>query len=122
MTVATQQINADRLAERLPTPATGDELAELTSAFNALLDRLQESFLRQQRFTGDASHQLRTPLTAILGQIEVTLRRDRSAEEYHRVLSLVHGRATHLKHIVDALLFLGELMETLLSRNVRLLT
>lgn len=107
MTVATQQINADRLAERLPAPLTRDELAELTIAFNALLDRLQDSFLRQQRFTGDASHQLRTPLTAILGQIEVTLRRDRSAEEYHRVLSLVHGRATHLKNIVDALLFLA---------------
>ena len=107
MTVATQEINADRVAERLPAPATRDELAELTFAFNALLDRLQDSFLRQQRFTGDASHQLRTPLTAILGQIEVTLRRDRSAEEYHRVLSLVHGRATHLKNIVDALLFLA---------------
>ena len=107
MTVATQQINADRLAERLPTPATRDELAELTSAFNALLDRLQVSFVRQQRFTGDASHQLRTPLTAILGQIEVALRRDRSAEEYHRVLSLVHGRATHLKDIVESLLFLA---------------
>jgi two-component system OmpR family sensor kinase len=68
---------------------------------------LQDSFLRQQRFTGDASHQLRTPLTVILGQIEVTLRRDRSAEEYRRVLSLVHERSTHLKNIVESLLFLA---------------
>jgi len=107
MTEATQQINIDHLAERLPELQTRDELAELTTAFNALLDRLQDSFLRQQRFTGDASHQLRTPLAAMLGQVEVALRRERSPDEYHRILSIVLDRTTHLKNIVDALLFLA---------------
>lgn len=107
MTAATQQINADCFSDRLPILQTRDEPAELTLAFNSLMNRLQDSFMRQQRFTGDASHQLRTPLAAILGQIEVALRRDRSAEEYRRILSLVRERATHLRNIVESLLFLA---------------
>jgi signal transduction histidine kinase len=92
---------------RLPPAGTGDELDELGQAFNSLLDRLRESFERQRRFTGDASHQLRTPLTAILGQIEVALRRERPATEYQRVLATVRDRAEHLHRIVEALLFLA---------------
>ena len=92
---------------RLPSPATGDELDALANSFNGLLDRLQEEFERQKRFTGDASHQLRTPLTALLGQLEVARRRDRSVAEYQRVLDDVHGEAVKLCQIVDALLFMA---------------
>lgn len=107
MTNTAQNMSGENLTARLPNIQTQDEMADLTRAFNALLDRVQDSFLRQQRFTGDASHQMRTPLTAILGQIEVTLRRERSPDEYSRALEVVHGRATHLKHIVESLLFLA---------------
>jgi len=107
MAVAASEINADDFASRLPSIVTSDELGRLNRAFNGLLDRLQESFERQQRFTGDASHQLRTPLTAILGQVEVALRRERPAEEYRRVLTTVHQRAGHLHRIVESLLFLA---------------
>ena len=107
MTAAATQMTGDRIEGRLPTAPTRDELADLAAAFNGLLDRLQDSFLRQQRFTTDASHQLRTPLTAILGQIEVAQRRDRSDEEYKRVLNVVQDRAAHLNRIVAALLFLA---------------
>jgi signal transduction histidine kinase len=93
--------------ERLPSPGTGDELADLGGAFNDLLARLQESFERQRRFTGDASHQLRTPLAGLLGQVEVALRRDRDPEEYRRVLRAVQGQAGQLRAIVEALLFLA---------------
>jgi two-component system, OmpR family, sensor kinase len=68
---------------------------------------LQESFERQRRFTGEASHQLRTPLAGILGQIEVALRRERPIEEYQRVLATVHQRGSHLNQIVESLLFLS---------------
>jgi heavy metal sensor kinase len=107
MAVAARTIHADDLGQRLPSAQTGDELEDLGRAFNDLLSRLQESFERQRRFTGDASHQLRTPLTAILGQIEVLLRRDRPAEEYERVLKLVQKQAAHLRLIVEMLLFLA---------------
>jgi two-component system OmpR family sensor kinase len=107
MAVAAGEIHADDLAQRLPNVGTKDELEELSRAFNALLDRLQESFERQRRFTGDASHQLRTPLTAILGQVEVALRRERPAEEYRVVLATVQHRATYLTRVVESLLFLA---------------
>jgi heavy metal sensor kinase len=93
--------------QRLPSPATGDELDALANSFNGLLDRLQEEFERQKRFTGDASHQLRTPLTALLGQLEVAQRRERSVSEYQRVLDDVHGEAVKLCQIVGALLFMA---------------
>jgi two-component system OmpR family sensor kinase len=107
MASAARAMDAADLDQRLPDPQTAGELTELHAAFNGLLQRLQEAFERQRRFTGDASHQLRTPLTAMLGQVDVALRRDRPAEEYRRVLTLVHGQADHLRRIVEALLFLA---------------
>ena len=93
--------------QRLPSPATGDELDALANSFNGLLDRLQEAFERQKRFAGDASHQLRTPLTALLGQLEVAQRRDRTLPEYKRVLDDARTEAVKLCRIVDALLFMA---------------
>src|SRR5262249_23486546 len=107
MAESARTIRAADLTQRLPPPATRDHLAELGLAFNDLLGRLQESFERQRRFTGDASHQLRTPLAAMLGQVEVVLRRDRPAEEYQRVLALVHKQAGQLHLMVEMLLFLA---------------
>jgi heavy metal sensor kinase len=107
MAIAASDIDANDFSERLPPIATKDELGSLSRAFNGLLDRLQESFERQRRFTGEASHQLRTPLTAILGQVEVALRRERPSEEYRRVLTTVHQEAGHLHKIVESLLFLA---------------
>jgi heavy metal sensor kinase len=97
---------ADR-DHRLPMPGTGDEFDALASAFNGLLQRLHREVERQERFTGDASHQLRTPLAALLGQVEVALRRDRTAEEYRRALGDVHEEAIRLRQVVESLLFLA---------------
>src|SRR5262249_5245015 len=82
MASTARTLGANTLDQRLPLHGTNDELEELGQAFNGLLDRLQEAFERQRRFTGDASHQLRTPLTALLGLLEVTLRHPRSPEDY----------------------------------------
>lgn len=92
---------------RIATPAGGDELTDLAAAFNGLLDRLNESVQRQGRFTGDASHQLRTPLAALLGQVEIALRRERTADEYRRALTAAHSQGVHLQRIVEALLYLA---------------
>jgi heavy metal sensor kinase len=107
MAATARRITAADLGQRLPATGTSDEVENLSVAFNDLLARLQESFVRQQRFTGDASHQLRTPLTAMLGQVEVALRRDRGADEYRRTLTAVQGQATQMQRIVEALLFLA---------------
>lgn len=105
--IAAEGIRATDMSQRLSPLTTDDELDRLTRAFNSMLDRLQEAFERQRRFTGEASHQLRTPLTAILGQIEVVLRRERPDSEYRQVLKTVHRRATHLNQMVESLLFLA---------------
>ena len=107
MAAAASEIDVNDLTVRLPSLTSKDELEELSRAFNSMLDRLQLSFEQQKRFTGDASHQLRTPLTAILGQVEVALRRERSGDEYKRTLETVRERATHLTRMVESLLFLA---------------
>ncbi len=108
MAAAAARVDASDLAnQRLPPLSSRDELGDLTARFNGLLDRLQESFERQRRFTGDASHQLRTPLTAILGQIEVALRRDRPTVDYRNVLLTIHDKTLNLCRIVESMLFLA---------------
>jgi len=91
----------------LPNPGTGDELEDLGLAFNSLLERRRAEFERQQRFTGDASHQLRTPVAGLLSLVEVVRRRPRPAEEYEQTLDQVHREANRLRQIVDSLLFLA---------------
>ena len=86
---------------------TGDELDDLGRAFNDLLARLHLAYERQRRFTGDASHQLRTPLTVLIGQLEVALRQDRPGRGVPPGPEVGPGRAAQLRQIVEALLFLG---------------
>lgn len=91
----------------LDVPSTNDELEHLGKSFNDLLASLRESLERQRRFTGDASHQLRTPLTAMLASVEVALRHERSPAEYQRVLETVSRRGGQLRRIIESLLFLA---------------
>lgn len=107
MADAAGAISAANLETRLPSAGAADELDHLRRAFNELLARLQDSFERQRRFAGEASHQLRTPLTALLGQVEVALRRDRTAEDCRAVLECVQQQALGMRQIVEMLLFLA---------------
>ena len=92
---------------RLPSPGTRDELEDFARSFNGLLDRLYVALERQKQFTGQASHQLRTPLAALIAAIDVARRRPRTVEEHERVLDRVHDDATRLWRVVEALLFLA---------------
>jgi signal transduction histidine kinase len=91
----------------LEQPGTGDELDELGRSFNDLLARLQIAYQRQRRFSSDASHQLRTPLTVLNGQLEVALRHERSPEEYRCALKAALERGVQLRQIIESLLFLS---------------
>jgi heavy metal sensor kinase len=92
---------------RLPVSKSNDELADLATTFNQLLDQLQDAFDRQRRFTGDAAHQLRTPLAVLQGQLDVALRRPRQTEEYQRTLNVLSDQTTELRLVVESLLFLA---------------
>jgi heavy metal sensor kinase len=107
MADAARSMGAADLTERLPVAASADELADLGLAFNGLLDRLAEALERERRFAGEASHQLRTPLAALIGQVEVALRRERPSDEYRRALASVLDQAGRLRRVVESLLFLA---------------
>jgi signal transduction histidine kinase len=92
---------------RLPSPGTRDELEQFARSFNGLLDRLHLALERQRQFTGQASHQLRTPLAALIAAIEVARRRPRTVEEHERALDRLHDDAARLWRVVEALLFLA---------------
>src|SRR5262245_13850008 len=100
--------------ERLPA-----ELAALARTFNSMLDRLQESFERQARFSADIAHEIRTPVNNIRGEAEVALQRARPPEEYRQALESCLEECARLTRIIDALLFLGraENVETAIGRE-----
>ncbi|MBI5857822.1 MAG: HAMP domain-containing protein [Sphingobacteriales bacterium] len=97
-------ITSQNLSHRLFTGKRKDELAELNQTFNALLNRLEESFAMEKRFITNASHELSTPLTSISSQIEVALLQGRTSEEYRKVLSSVLKDAEGLHQLTRNLL------------------
>ncbi len=92
---------------RLPIPGTRDELEDFARSVNGLLDRLNVALERQKQFTGHASHQLRTPLAALIAAIEVARRRPRTVLEHECILDGLHDDAVRLWRVVEALLFLA---------------
>jgi signal transduction histidine kinase len=107
------QITEDKLDYRLAveTSIKPDEIGELILTFNALLSRIQKAFIAQKRFVQNASHELKTPLTSIIAEVELALARDRSKEEYQRVLQVVIQEAERLASITQELLTLARLEE-----------
>ena len=97
-------ITSQNLSHRLFTGSGKDELEQLNETFNALLNRLEESFAMEKRFISNASHELSTPLTAISSQIDVALLQERSPSEYRSVLSSVLKDTQSLHQLVRNLL------------------
>ena len=87
--VLASEIEARDLSARLRMPVRDDELGRFAAAFDRMLDRLEHAFARERRFTGDASHELRAPLSVIRAEAEIALRQDRSTVEYQRVLGTI---------------------------------
>jgi len=109
MAAKARLITADNLADRLPIENPNDELGQLAAVFNDMLSRLQEAFERLRRFTADASHQLRTPLTAIRSVGEVSLRKEQDAAAYREVIGSMLEEADRLARLTENLLILTRL-------------
>lgn len=101
---------AHRLApgQRL-TEGGPEEVRAFLAAMNALLDRLELSHSAQIRFNAEAAHELRTPLAAMLGELDVALRRPREAAEYRKVLESARAEVLRLRRLVDGLMVLAHL-------------
>ena len=102
------EIRASNLHLRLDTGENNDELAELSSTFNNMLDRLETSFEIQSNFVSNASHELKNPLTAILGEVEVALRKQRTVDEYIASLNTIEKESNRLEILVKCLLELAQ--------------
>jgi heavy metal sensor kinase len=102
-------IGGEDLARRLPDHVvrTPGELGRLAATFNHMLDRLEGAFQRQRQFTADASHELRAPLTLLLGQVDVALQRPRSDVEYNNVLRGLREDILRLRQLAEVLLALA---------------
>ncbi len=104
---AAELITADRLYQRLPVTGSGDEIAHLTTVLNQMIDRLQLSFEQARRFSADASHELKTPLTVIRGELEMVLRSGEIPHGTERTILDLLEETGRLIHIVEGLLLLS---------------
>lgn len=103
-----RRIGAANLHERLPVQNPNDELGQLATTFNDLLNRLDQSFERQRRFIADASHELRTPLAILRGEAEVAMSQpSRNAADYLESLRILHEETSRLIKIVEDLFTLS---------------
>lgn len=100
-------LSATDLNKRLPVPRQDDEMAELAGTLNAMLDRLARAFRAQDQFIANASHELKTPLSIVLGMVSVLKQKARTPEEYDRFASSVEDEIRGLANLVSGLLLLA---------------
>jgi signal transduction histidine kinase len=101
-------ISGTSLDRRLKVGNGKDELAKLAETFNQMLGRVEAAFLAQKNFIANASHELRTPITAISGEIEVALLQPRDEEEYVKVLKSLLEDTRNLGALSTQLLLLAQ--------------
>lgn len=104
-----RRIGESNLAERLAPPTSPDELGRLIDTLNDMLDRVARGMETQRRFTADASHELRSPLSRLRAEIEVTLRRPRDTGEYEETLRSCLEEVERLSQLTEELLTLAHL-------------
>ena len=105
-----ESISGTTLDRRVPVPPSGDEVARLAQTMNAMLDRLEEASLRQQRFVADASHELRSPVTAIRTELEVAML-TATPDEWPAVAERLLAEEARLEAVIADLLLLATLDE-----------
>jgi two-component system heavy metal sensor histidine kinase CusS len=102
------RISAEQLAERLPADRVPPELRELAASFNAMLDRLGESIERLSGFAADLAHEMRTPVSNLMMQTQVTLGRARDVDDYREVLASNLEEYERLARTIGDMLFIAK--------------
>jgi heavy metal sensor kinase len=100
-------ISTAQPGQRLPVPRSSDEIGRLGHTLNAMLARLEKAFNRERAFVSDASHELRTPLAVLKTELELALRRGRSAEELQAALESAVEETDRLVHLAEDLLVIA---------------
>lgn len=104
-----KQIDSDNLHLRLTEPKTTDKdpISKLTITFNNMLDRIETVFETQKNFISNASHEFNTPLTSIIGEVDLCMSKTRTIPEYQKALLSILSEAEKLEQKTKALLYLA---------------
>ena len=105
---AAVKISSSNLDERIDVSGRRDELGRLAETFNAMIDRLKDTFQRINQFSIDVSHELKTPLTILKGETEVALRKEREKQDYQVLLKSNLEEIDRMSCIIDDLLLLSK--------------
>ncbi len=109
ITETTKRITKNNLNERVVLPQNKDELYELSSGINQLLQRIESAIERERQFTSDASHELRTPLATLKGTLEVLIRKPRERSEYEDKIKFSLTEIDRMTDTLEQLLLLARL-------------
>ena len=108
VTQTARMITSQNLNQRIQTLKVKDEISRLIDTFNEMISRLDQSFRQIKQFTTDASHELKTPLTILKGEVEVALRKKRPLHEYEQILESNLEEIDRMSKIVEDLLLLSK--------------
>jgi two-component system OmpR family sensor kinase len=111
VTARAAEIARGDFSARLDPPAVDDEIGRMSRLLNEMLERLHGALEANRRFAADASHELRSPLTAMAGEIDVALKRERTPEEYRETLRLLRERIGELTMLAENLMLLARAQE-----------
>jgi signal transduction histidine kinase len=103
-----EEITASNLNKRVEVDNPKDEIGELAATFNNTLDRLEESFESQKMFVSNVSHELRTPMAALIAELELTLYKERSNEDYKKVVENALADARKIEKLSNGLMDLAK--------------
>ena len=107
ITQTARMITSQNLNQRIKSLKVKDEISRLIETFNEMISRLDQSFHQIKQFSSDASHELKTPLTILKGEVEVALRKERTSQEYEQILRSNLEEINRMSKIVDNLLLLA---------------
>ena len=111
MALTAEQVTILRPSERIPIDNPNDELGQLARTLNGMLGRIEEAVVDVRRFTADAAHELRTPLSVLQTEAEVALRMPRAPDEYRHVIEVVLQQSKRLSQLTEQLLVLNQFDE-----------
>lgn len=106
VTQTAKEIGVNNFSRTISLPQEDDEIKELVDSFNTMIIRLKEGVESLDRFNSDVSHELKTPLTVIRGEVEVTLRKMREPKEYEKSMRTIYYEVQQMEKIVEDLLLL----------------
>ncbi len=109
ITKTANDICIGKLDKTLPVPTQNDEIQELVKAFNSMVIRLKSGIEMMERFNSDVSHELKTPLTVLKGELEIALRKDRDIEYYKNTIKTALNEVNYLIDMVEEMLIFTKL-------------